>query len=206
MRETAEQRLARMTRIEGPLWAQNILPGGVDEAGRGPLAGPVVAACVVMRPNPLLEGINDSKRVSSARREALYQAILDTAVSYGIGVMEAEDIDRIGIRPATRQAMAKAIQAAGARHVLVDYEKDLEVQAQQTAIVHGDAQSYSIAAASIVAKVYRDRRMVEYDELYPLYGFARHKGYGTREHIEVLRTIGRCPIHRSLFIRNFLEE
>lgn len=205
MRETQALRLERMTAIERGLWAQGIFPGGVDEAGRGPLAGPVVAACCVMPPEPLLDGVNDSKKVSPGRREKLYGAIHETALALGIGTATVEEIDSLNIRGAARLAMERAIRLCGASYVLTDAEGGLDIDAEQRAIVHGDALSYQIAAASIVAKVYRDRLMAELDAQYPRYGFARHKGYGTAEHIAAIRRYGACPAHRPLFLRKILE-
>ncbi len=205
-RETASERLTRMTERERELWRRGLMPGGVDEAGRGPLAGPVVAACVIMPPGPLLLGVNDSKKVAPARREELYEKIRETALTVEIALGTVEEIESLNIRGATRLAMERAVLAAGAEYVLVDAEADLGIFAKQQAIVHGDAVSYQIAAASIAAKVYRDRLMQKYDEQYPQYGFAKHKGYGTRSHIEALLAHGPCPIHRRLFLRGILGD
>lgn len=175
---------------------------GVDEAGRGPLAGPVVAACVVMPPEPLLPDINDSKKVAEKKREALCEEILRCAVSVGVGVASVEEIETLNIKQAARLAMKRAIELAKPARVFVDAERDLDVSVPQEGIVHGDAVSYSIAAASIVAKVTRDRMMLELDAQYPQYGFAQHKGYGTQAHYEALHAYGPCPAHRRLFIRS----
>lgn len=204
-RETPAERIRRMTVYECALWQRGVMPGGVDEAGRGPLAGPVVAACVVMPPEPLLEGVNDSKKVTPLRREKLYDEIREVALAADVGLASVEEIERLNIREASRLAMVRAILAAGAEYVLIDAEGGLPIEVKQRAIVHGDALSYQIAAASIVAKVYRDRLMLAYDEQYPEYGFRRHKGYGTPEHIEALRRLGPCPIHRKLFIRGIMQ-
>ncbi len=206
MRETPNLRLERMTLIERDLWAQGIRPGGVDEAGRGPLAGPVVAACVVMPPEPLLIWVNDSKKLSPGRREKLYDTIRETALACGIGIASVEEIDCLNIRNAARLAMERAIRESGAAYVLTDAEGGLHIEAEQRSIVHGDAVSYQIAAASIVAKVYRDRMMAGLDRQYPLYGFAKHKGYGTAEHIAAILRHGPCPAHRPLFLRKIMEE
>lgn len=205
-RETKEARLARMTQREAPLWVEGVALGGVDEAGRGPLAGPVVAACVVMPPQPLLPDVNDSKKVPEKKREALYDEILRTARSIGVGVATVEEIETLNIKQAARLAMKRAIEQAAPDRIFVDAERDLDVTIPQEAIVHGDAESYSIAAASIIAKVTRDRMMLELDRDYPQYGFAQHKGYGTVAHYEALRTFGPCPAHRRLFIRSAFDK
>ncbi|MBQ3864427.1 MAG: ribonuclease HII [Clostridia bacterium] len=203
MRETELERQNRMLSCDLSIFDGKGL-GGVDEAGRGPLAGNVMAACVVLDPGNIPLGINDSKKLSESKREALFPQILESAVSWGIGECTVEEIEELNIKQAARLAMCRAIEKAAPDFVLVDAEKDLPVPVPQKALIHGDALSLSIAAASILAKVTRDRQMAELDKLYPQYGFARHKGYGTREHIEMLRKYGPCPAHRALFIRNFL--
>jgi ribonuclease HII len=199
-------RLEKLTLLEQEYWARGELVGGMDEAGRGPLAGPVAAACVVMPAQPLVEGVNDSKKVSEKKRLLVYQKIIETAVSYQVVLVDAQRIDEINILAATKEAFCQAYEGLSLRpgEVLVDAVKDLAINARQRPLIHGDALSYSIAAASILAKVTRDRLMVEYDALYPEYGFAKHKGYGTREHIEALKKYGPCPLHRRTFIKNFL--
>lgn len=199
-------RLEKLTLLEREYWARGELVGGMDEAGRGPLAGPVAAACVVMPAQPLVEGVNDSKKVSEKKRPLVYQKIIETAVSYQVVLIDAQRIDEINILAATKEAFCQAYEGLSLRpgEVLVDAVKDLAINARQRPLIHGDALSYSIAAASILAKVTRDRLMVEYDALYPEYGFAKHKGYGTREHIEALKKYGPCPLHRRTFIKNFL--
>lgn len=204
MRETASERLIRITQMEMPLWQAGLFPGGVDEVGRGPMAGPVVAACVVMPNEPLFENINDSKKVTELRREKLYDEILAVALSHGIACVEVDEIEKVNIRNASRHAMERAVQVASPVMLFSDAEGGLDVPCPQQAIIGGDARSYVIAAASIVAKVYRDRLMAQYHEIYPEYGFIRNKGYGTPEHIAALRKHGPCPIHRPLFIRKAL--
>ena len=204
-RETKEARIERMTRREREDWAMGIRLAGVDEAGRGPLAGPVVAACVAMPPEPLLLDVNDSKKVSEKKREALYDEIYRVAQAVGVGVASVEEIETLNIKNAARLAMKRAIEAARPDRILVDAERDLDVDMPQEGIVHGDAECYCIAAASIVAKVTRDRMMLELDREYPQYGFAQHKGYGTAAHYEALRAYGPCPAHRRLFIRSAFE-
>ena len=177
---------------------------GVDEAGRGPLAGPVVVAAVVMPLDKLIEGVNDSKKLSAKKREALYELIMQSALSVKVSVISHEIIDEINILNATKRGMLECIN--GLEHAdvaLIDAVK-LQAQIPTLSIIHGDALSYSIAAASIVAKVTRDKLMLEYDKLYPQYNFGKHKGYGTAEHIKMLKEYGPCTIHRRSFIKNFV--
>lgn len=184
-----------------------LLIAGMDEAGRGPLAGPVVAACVYLPTEPLLPWVNDSKKVTENRREALYDKIMERGL-VGIGMADEACIDEINILNATKQAFCDAYNAMPQRPelLLIDAVTDLDVPAQQVPIIKGDAQSYLIAAASIIAKVTRDRLMRRYDEQYPQYGFAKNKGYGTAEHREALEKYGPCPIHRMTFLRKFYEH
>ena len=177
---------------------------GMDEVGRGPLAGNVVTACVMMPPEPRILWVDDSKKLSESRREKVYDEIMGLALFVGIGQVGPEEIDRINILQATRKAMVQAAAAAPADLFLVDAVQGLRLPGEEIALIRGDALSYSIAAASIVAKVTRDRQMAEMDRLYPEYGFIRNKGYGTREHIEALRKYGPCPIHRRSFIGNLI--
>jgi ribonuclease HII len=199
-------RLYRMTEYERALWDQGFqLVAGMDEAGRGPLAGPVVAACVLFPPGVTLEGINDSKKISPKKRNELYDRIMSKALAVGIGIIGAEEIDRLNILKATRNAMEMAVQEMDVQpdYLLVDALEDLEIPILHKGIIKGDEKSHSIAAASIVAKVTRDRYMGEMDRYYPKYGFGRHKGYGTKEHIQAIHIYGPCPIHRKTFIRKF---
>jgi ribonuclease HII len=177
---------------------------GMDEAGRGPLFGPVTTACVILPPSPVLPWVDDSKKLSALRREEVLEEILQIALYIGIGEASAQEIDEINILNATRLAMRRAAVAAPATLCLVDAVTRLELPFETKAIVHGDAISYSIAAASIVAKVTRDRQMLALAERYPLYGLDRNKGYGTAEHIEAIRQYGACPEHRRSFIGNFI--
>lgn len=205
MRKTAAERLSEITEMDRGLWAQGIVFAGIDEAGRGPLAGPVAAGCCIMPAEPLLLGVDDSKKISEKKREALYEQILETAVYARVGFASAREIDELNILGATRLAMSRAAADAPCGLFLVDGTVDgLDVRGEQRAIVHGDALYYSIAAAAILAKVSRDRLMREMDGQYPQYGFAKHKGYGTAEHIAALRQYGPCPEHRALFIRKFV--
>lgn len=177
---------------------------GMDEVGRGPLAGNVVTACVVMPEEPVIPWIDDSKRLSEIRRDIVFEEIMSKALYVGIGEVSPEEIDRINILEATRKAMRTAASAVPADLFLIDAVTKLGLKGKEISIIKGDASSYAIAAASIVAKVTRDRQMIEFDRLYPEYGFARNKGYGTKEHIEALKRIGPCPIHRKSFISHFV--
>ncbi|MCL2219642.1 MAG: ribonuclease HII [Chitinispirillia bacterium] len=182
---------------------------GVDEAGRGPLAGPVVAAAVVLRLDEPIGGVNDSKKLTAGRRDALYDKITAGAAAYGIGVSEAEEIDEINILQATFQAMRRALEQLGEYGLLlVDGNQCIPgiPRESQRAIVSGDAKSASIAAASILAKVTRDRMMEEYHARYPQYAFAKHKGYGTKLHREMIIKNGLCRIHRKSFCDNILTH
>ncbi len=185
------------------------LIAGIDEAGRGPLAGPVVCGCVIMPLDEkhIIEGINDSKKLSEKKREELYEKIINTALSYSIVEVDEKTIDAINILNATKLGMKNALNALNVAPdiVLIDAVK-IETDIPQDNIIKGDALSYNIAAASILAKVYRDRKMKELDKIYPLYNFAKHKGYGTKEHIEALKKYGKCEIHRDTFIKNFISN
>lgn len=177
--------------------------GGIDEAGRGPLAGPVVVAGVIMPLDDIIEGINDSKKLSEKKREKLFEQIMQKAIDVQVAVIDADKIDEINILNATKLGMLQCINGfAKVDHVLIDAVK-LDTDVPTTSIIHGDALSYSIAAASIIAKVTRDRMMLDYDKQYPQYNFAKHKGYGTKDHIALLKEHGPCPIHRKTFIKNF---
>ena len=199
-----EERLRILTQTDAPLWERGVAFAGMDEAGRGPLAGNVVAACVVMPPMPLLPWVDDSKRLSPARREKVFDEIMQPALFVGVGQATAAEIDEINILNATKNAMRRAAQGAPAALFLIDALEGLGLPGEERGVVHGDALCYAIAAASIVAKVTRDRQMLALDAEYPGYGFARHKGYGTLEHIAALRALGPCPAHRRSFIGHFI--
>lgn len=177
---------------------------GMDEVGRGPLAGPVVTACVVLPDDYINSWIDDSKKLSEKRRETVFQGIQENALFIGIGQVSPEEIDRINILEATKAAMKQAASEVPADIFLIDAVRNLGLNGEEVPLIKGDATSYCIAAASIVAKVTRDSQMIELDRLYPEYGFARNKGYGTREHIEALRKYGPCPVHRRSFIGHFV--
>lgn len=201
-----EQRLEQLLSYDSPLWLQGIRLAGMDEVGRGPLAGCVTAACVVLPSDSRILWVDDSKRLSQARREKVYDEIIASALFVGLGRVEPEEIDRINILQATRKAMRSAAEGAEADVYLVDAVQRLGLDGEERALIHGDALSYSIAAASIVAKVVRDREMEDFDKQYPMYGFASNKGYGTAEHIRALREYGPCPIHRRSFISRLMGE
>ena len=183
------------------------LIAGIDEVGRGPLAGPVVTACVIMPYDEMIDGVFDSKRVSAKKREKLYDQILSKAIAYSITLETEKTIDEINILNATKKSMINSFNTLSVKPdvLLVDAVK-LDVNCETLPIIKGDSTSYAIACASIIAKVYRDRMMDEYALKYPAYDFANNKGYGTKKHIEALKTYGKCPIHRDSFISNFVGK
>ncbi len=181
------------------------LIAGIDEAGRGPLAGPVVVAGVIMPMDNIILGINDSKKLSAKKRDALFDQIMSTALDVQVAIVDCNTIDEINILNATKQGMLQCINGfKQVDRVLIDAVK-LDAKVPTLSIIKGDALSYSIAAASIIAKVTRDRMMLELDKQYPQYNFAKHKGYGTAEHIRLLKEHGPCPEHRRTFIKNFVQ-
>ena len=181
---------------------------GIDEAGRGPLAGPVVCACAIMPMDEkdIIDGINDSKKLSEKKRELLYDQIIEKAIAYSIVEVDEKTIDSINILNATKLGMKKALESLSVKPdiVLIDAVK-IDTEIPQDNIIKGDALSYNIASASILAKVYRDRLMKKLSAKYPEYDFAKHKGYGTKAHIEALKKYGKCEIHRDTFIKNFIK-
>lgn len=180
---------------------------GIDEAGRGPLSGPVVAGAVVLPKDCEILFLNDSKKLSEKKRELLFTEIKEKAIAYGVGIVSPARIDEINILQATYEAMRMAVaQLCVTPDILLNDAVTIPgIELMQIPIIKGDAKSVSIAAASILAKVTRDHMMVEYDAIYPEYGFAKHKGYGTAAHIQALKTYGPCPIHRRSFIKNFVQ-
>ncbi len=180
---------------------------GADEAGRGPLAGPVVAACVIMPDEDFILGINDSKKLSEAKREELYEKIISAAVACRTGIVGQDVIDELNILEATRLAFKLAVESMEIipDYLYTDMIDKLDISLPWTPVVKGDAQIYSVAAASIVAKVTRDRIMREYDSQYPEYGFAQHKGYGTAVHMDAIRKYGPTPLHRRSFLKNLTD-
>lgn len=201
------ERLLALSERDRAFWSQDgVVLAGMDEVGRGPLAGPVVVACVVMPPEPLLEYVNDSKKVSEKRREALYERILSACIEAQTAWVDQTVIDEINILEATRLAFntAFAKMQTPITDVMIDALTGLSIPAKQHILIHGDALSYSIAAASIVAKVERDRFMREQDAIYPMYGFSQNKGYGTKQHMDAIKAYGPCPLHRRSFLKNLL--
>lgn len=181
---------------------------GIDEAGRGPLAGPVFAAAVILPRDMLIEGVNDSKKLSEKKREELFDVIREKAISYSVGFATETEIDTINILQATFLAMKRACDGLSVKpdYALVDGNRMPWLDVETQTIIKGDSLSQSIAAASILAKVSRDRLMAEIDQIYPEYQFAKHKGYGTALHIEMLKKYGPCPVHRKTFLKNILGD
>ena len=202
------ERLEQMTQYERPFWERGIAVAGMDEVGRGPLAGPVVAACVILPPGFVTEGVNDSKKLTKKRMEKLYPLITGGATAFGTGWVFQKEIDEINILQATYLAMNRAFRGLSVRPdmALVDGNRDPGLGIPTRTIVKGDANSMSIAAASILAKVTRDRFMLEMDKKYPEYQFAKHKGYGTKLHYEMLDKYGASEIHRMSFLRKYYEN
>lgn len=200
------QRIEKMKEFEYQYWKDYDYICGIDEVGRGPLAGPVMAAAVIFPKDVNLLYLNDSKQLSEKKREELYEEIKATAISYAVGIADVATIDEINILQADYVAMRQAISKLSVvpEILLNDAVTIPSVNQPQVPIIKGDTKSISIAAASILAKVERDRLMCVYDELYPQYGFARNKGYGSAEHIEAIRKYGPCDIHRRTFIKNFI--
>lgn len=180
---------------------------GIDEVGRGPLCGPVVCAAVILPLDDIIEGVDDSKKLSKKKREKIYEEIIKKAISYSVCRIEHDEIDRINILNATKKCMANCVEKLSVKPdaVIIDAVK-LDILYKTVSIIKGDAKSYLIGAASIVAKVTRDKIMEEYSKLYPQYGFERNSGYGTKEHITAIKEFGPCEIHRKTFIKNFLVE
>ena len=208
MKEKELERLTKLKEIENEIYNSGIETiCGIDEAGRGPLAGPVVVAAVIMPKDSMIEGVNDSKKVSEKKREILYEQIINEAIAYGVGIIDQKEIDKINILNATKKGLTTAIKELKVKpqRILVDALTGIDTCGiPYTSIIKGDAKSYSIAAASIIAKVTRDRIMREWDEIYPEYGFEKHKGYGTKMHIDAIKEYGLCPLHRLSFVKNII--
>lgn len=200
-------RLASMRAMEADLWQEGFqFVGGIDEAGRGPLAGPVVAACVILPETVWLERLDDSKKLSAATRDRLFDEIRQKSVAWGVGICDAGYIDRVNILNATKKAMLLAVEAMKqAPDALIIDAVRLPVALRQIAVPKADERCLAVSAASVLAKVTRDRIMDRQDAEYPAYGFLRNKGYGTAEHVEALRLHGPSPLHRRTFIGNLLE-
>lgn len=209
MKEKEDERLQHMLEIEEGLYNKGYkLICGVDEAGRGPLCGPVVAAAVILKPEDKIEGVNDSKKLSEKKRELLYDIIMQKALAVGVGISDVDTIEKVNILNATKIAMKQAIENLSIKpeFVLIDGNQMIDVDINAQTIISGDAKSESIAAASIIAKVTRDRMLIKWDKDYPEYGFAKHKGYGTKAHIEAIGKYGLTPIHRPSFCSKFIKE
>ena len=207
MKEKEIERLTKLKEIEERIYNSKEVKYicGIDEAGRGPLAGPVVIAAVIMPRNSMIEGVNDSKKVSEKKREKLYEEITSSSITWAVGIIDQNEIDDINILNATKKGLTQALTELEQRPdiILVDALTKIDTLGiPYESIIKGDAKSYSIAAASIVAKVTRDRIMRQWDEIYPQYGFEKHKGYGTAMHINAIKEYGPCPLHRKSFIKN----
>lgn len=206
--EKEMERLIALSRYEQPYWDKGLFVAGVDEAGRGPLAGPCVAAAVIMPPGLLIPGVDDSKKLSEKKRGELYALITAQAVCFAVGVSDSGTIDRINILNAAKKAFAEAISTLRVTpyHVFCDRIGGIDVGVPYEEITGGDRLCYSVAAASIIAKETRDAVMRDYAVLYPQYGFDKHKGYATREHCECIIKYGACDIHRSSFLKKLYER
>ena len=208
MKEKEIERLNLLKAEELKLYENNIeYICGIDEAGRGPLAGPVVVGAVILPQDSFIEGVNDSKKISEKKREKIYEQILEEAISYSVGIVDQKTIDEINILNATKLGVKIALEGLKQRPdvIMVDALNNMDTLGiPYISVVKGDAKNYSIAAASIIAKVTRDRIMKEWDEIYPIYGFSKHKGYGTAEHIRIIKENGPCILHRKSFIKNFV--
>ena len=210
MKEKEIERLTKLKEIEKDLYSKgfkNIC--GIDEAGRGPLAGPVVVAGVIMPENSMIEFVNDSKKVTEKRREKLYDVIMEEAISYCVSVIDQDVIDEINILNATKKGVTDVVDGLEIKPdlILVDALEHINTRGiPYEPLIKGDARCYNIAAASILAKVTRDRIMRQWDEIYPEYGFLSNKGYGTAKHIEAIKQYGLCPIHRKSFTKHFTKE
>lgn len=208
MKEQELNRLKNMLEIEDKLYSEGYnLVCGVDEAGRGPLCGPVVAAAVILPKDEYIEGVNDSKKLTEKKREKLYDDIMKKAVAASIGISDVDVIEKVNILNATKLAMKQAIEKLSIKpdYVLIDGNQMIDINIKAETVVSGDAKSLSIAAASIIAKVTRDRMLIEFDKKYPEYGFAKHKGYGTKSHIEAIQKYGLTDIHRPSFCKKFVK-
>lgn len=208
MKEQELNRLKNMLEIEDKLYSEGYnFVCGVDEAGRGPLCGPVVAAAVILPKDEYIEGVNDSKKLTEKKREKLYDDIMMKAVAVSIGISDVDVIEKVNILNATKLAMKQAIEKLSIKpdYVLIDGNKMIDINIKAETVVSGDAKSESIAAASIIAKVTRDRMLIEFDKKYPEYGFAKHKGYGTKSHIEAIQKYGLTDIHRPSFCKKFVK-
>ena len=210
MKEKELERLTEIKKLDQSVYDEGYeYVCGIDEAGRGPLAGPVVVAAVIMPKDSMIEGVNDSKKVSEKKREKLYDLITEEAIAYGVGIVDEKEIDKINILNATKAGLTEAVKSLKQKPdvILVDALTNIDTEGiQYRSIIKGDAKSYNIAAASIIAKVTRDRIMREWDKIYPQYGFEKHKGYGTAAHIAAIKENGLCPLHRLSFVKNIVDK
>ena len=210
MKEKELLRLQELKKIEEDIYTSQKINYicGIDEAGRGPLAGPVVVASVIMPRDSMIEGVNDSKKVSEKKREKLYEEIIENAISYSVGIVDQKEIDRVNILNATKAGLTESIKGLEVKPemILVDALTGIDTCGfPYQSMIKGDAKSYSIAAASIIAKVTRDRIMRQWHEVYPEYNFIQHKGYGTAAHIAAIKEYGLCPLHRLSFVKNIIK-
>ena len=208
MKEREIERLNKLKEFEKKLYEDGVkYIAGIDEAGRGPLAGPVVIGCAIMKPDSFIEYVNDSKKISETKREMLYEKITSEALAWSTGIVWQDEIDELNILNATKKALTLAIEGLKIKPdtILVDALDKIDTKGiPYISVIKGDAKIYSISAASIIAKVTRDRIMKEYDEVYPEYGFSGHKGYGTAKHIQAIKEHGICALHRKTFTKNFI--
>ena len=210
MKEKEEKRLEELKQIEDELYSSGAnLICGIDEAGRGPLAGPVIVGAVIMPRDSMIEWVNDSKKISEKKREKLFDVITEEAIAYGVGIIDQKEIDRINILNATKEGLTMAVKELNPKPdlIIVDALSKIDTEGiPYKSIIKGDAKCYSIACASIIAKVTRDRIMRQWDEVYPQYGFIKHKGYGTAAHIAAIKEYGLCPLHRLSFVKNIINK
>ena len=210
MKEKEEARLKELKQIEEELYSSGVnLICGIDEAGRGPLAGPVVVGAVIMPRDSMIEGVNDSKKVSEKKREKLFDIITEEAIAYGVGIIDQKEIDRINILNATKEGLTMAVKELNPKPdlIIVDALSKIDTEGiPYKSIIKGDAKCYSIACASIIAKVIRDRIMRQWDEVYPQYKIIKQKGYGTAAHIAAIKEYGLCPLHRLSFVKNIINK
>lgn len=208
MKEKEEERLHLLKEEEEKLYNTGLnYICGIDEAGRGPLAGPVVVGAAILPKNSFIEGVNDSKKVSEKKREILYEKITEEAIAWSVGIIDQKMIDEVNILNATKLGVTETLTKLKKKPelILVDALQNMDTLGiNYKSIIKGDAKCYCIAAASIIAKVTRDRIMRQWDEVFPEYGFAKHKGYGTKAHIEAIKQYGICPLHRKTFVKNFI--